>query len=453
MTSLSFNQFDSLTDKKKVQYLKNQTDNYFLFVSAGRGKQPLSLSKDYLNDILVSEPNTTNKLNEIFNYNFKKNGDVKDPQKRKQKKQIGPFDTPTTSELAELKQTSSVVPRSEQIEFVEQQPEIVGLSTDTIEALARAIGSSIKLPQQTKQETAIVNVEQPEINVDVDVESIVKQLQALRGGMVRPSNLRGIVQQVKELGTITNKNTSRVVRAIEEMASTTPTQTDIQNVVDELLEVSAGVEMISEDIQKQTEVISEDIQKQTEVITNVGNEIGRQIGYQTNTIGEYINPYHNKTREQVIQEYNRLGGLYLESLTPETKEDIVKKVDMLKAIKAQNEALVDYQLNKPYSIERGYNRLGFDTFIKTISENPMNQSFKFIQKSIPEITLKYDPNKSRFEVKQGSDIQLEKNYNKAKEFAIKGGFYQDELKELRNAKSAVEKRVENRCFVIKSRKL
>ena len=50
MTSLTFNQFEGLTDEKKVQYLKNQTDNYFLFVSVGRGKQPLSLTKDYLND-------------------------------------------------------------------------------------------------------------------------------------------------------------------------------------------------------------------------------------------------------------------------------------------------------------------------------------------------------------------------------------------------------------------
>jgi hypothetical protein len=446
MTSLTFNQFEGLTDEKKVQYLKNQTDNYFLFVSVGRGKQPLSLTKDYLNDILVSEPNTTNKLNEIFNYNFKKSGDVKDPKKRKEKKQIGPFDTPTTSELAELKQTTSVVPRSEQVEFVEQQPAIVGLSTDTIEALARAIGSSIKLPEQpkpTKQEIPLVNVLQPP--AVVELKPVVQAIENLQDKVITERNIRPILEQLQSLENVSEAgaiNVNKVYQRLGQLIGQSATSEDIQNVVDELLEVSAGVEMISEDIQKQTEVI-----------TNVGNEIGRQIGYQTNTIGEYINPYHNKTREQVIQEYNRLGGLYLESLTPETKEDIVKKVDMLKAIKAQNEALVDYQLNKPYSIERGYNRLGFDTFIKTISENPMNQSFKFIQKSIPEITLKYNPNTSRFEVKQGSDIQLEKNYNKAKEFAIKGGFYQDELKELRNAKSAVEKRVENRCFVIKSRKL
>ena len=398
-TQLSIEDYQKLSKEDQALYLINKIDEGNQLVRPTATGYTNMVKQTILNAVALKKGGAE-RLIEYFKANFDDEGNYKPKGKPKSSRPPRPI-TPPRQPSTPQPTTQPSAPQPTTQPSAPQKPDaVVELSTDTIIQLSQAIINAQKGQSYSKYPSKPIEPVAPD---QADYDNML----AYESAMEDYYNQYEKYQE--QMRTFTTFN--------------------------------------PEEFEKEQELAkSQDIQE-------LGNEIGRQLGYQTNTIGEYINPYRNMSREQVIDEYNRIGGLYLESIIPETKEDIAKKVNLYKEIKAQSEALVDYQTNKPYSIEKGYSRLGFDTFIKTISENPMDQKFKFIQKSIPEVHLKFNPDKSRFEVKQGNEIQLEKNYKIAKQFALKGAFYQDELKELRNAKNAIEKRIDRRCFVIKARKL
>lgn len=391
-------------------------------------------------------------LQEIYDYNFDDEGEPKPniiPKPTESSKSIGAPGAPVPSEtnveqVDDEKGDDIPGPSGSQTledkkkelktkaEEIKNRP--VNLTEETLQRLAQIISQK---PINVQQPS--INVEQPEITVNpsevnIDVEGVINQIKELRGKMIKPHNLRGIVQELKALQTSGKKDTSKIINSIESLVNSVPEAVDIQPIVDELLEVSAGVEMISEDIQ----------------------ELGETITTQFNKVSDYLQPLRNKTKEEIINEYERIGSLYFSSLKEDTREDLMKRLDILKSMDAQAKALAEYKMSNPPYIEKDFTRAGFDMFYKvgdtTPNNIPLYKKYKFIQK-IPDIVISFDPKTGLYKCNQGNEIYVARNYKIADKWATLGGFYNAELTELRKMKIKMENLNDKFYPIFKARKL
>lgn len=191
----------------------------------------------------------------------------------------------------------------------------------------------------------------------------------------------------------------------------------------------------------------------------IGSDIegmGQNIAQQLDNVGDYLQPLRNKTKEEIINEYERIGSLYFSSLHEDTREDLMKRLDMLKSMNAQAKALAEYKRSNPPYIEKDFTRAGFDMFYKvgdtTPNNMPLYKKYKFIQK-IPDITISFDPKTGLYKCNQGSDTYIARNYKTADKWATLGGFYNAELSELRKMKIKMENLNDKFYPIFKARKL
>ena len=170
-----------------------------------------------------------------------------------------------------------------------------------------------------------------------------------------------------------------------------------------------------------------------------------------------MQPFRNKTKEEIIQEFSKIGNSYLQNLNDDTKEDLLRRLDFEKALQVQAKALADYKMNNPPYIEKDFNRIGFDTFYKigdtSYNGTPLSKEYKFIQKEIPKISIRFDPKTGFYKCKQDNDVYIAKNYSIADKWALKGGFYEYELTKLREMKIKMENLNDKFYPIFKARKL
>ena len=218
-------------------------------------------------------------------------------------------------------------------------------------------------------------------------------------------------------------------------------QPNIQNDVDEEAEYDEPEE---EDF-NQEYATSADIQNVAGVVQQVSNQLS-----------DYVNPYRNKTQEEIIKEYEKIGMLYYDNLNESTKDELGEKLNFIKKIEEQSKALAQYKMNNPPYIQKDFERATFDMFTKegdkTPKGIPLSKTYKFIQK-IPDINIKFDVKSGFYKCNQDNETYIAKNYKLADKWASLGGFHMDELRELR--KIAIKQNNLNDKFypIFKARKL
>lgn len=210
---------------------------------------------------------------------------------------------------------------------------------------------------------------------------------------------------------------------------------------------------LNENVLYQTGTLQELSQQQNEIIERGFNSLDQssiltqqneviQRGF--DNVSNYMNPYRNMDKRQMVEEYEKLGFKYLGSMDKETIDDLSKKLNFAKEIELQSKALVEYKLNNPPYIEKGFDRLNFDTFSKVNKENPrdgtpLSKTYKFIQKGIPEIKIQFNSQTGVYDAIQGKESFSTRHYKDMDRWALSGGYYSSELKELRKIRIGQEK--------------
>jgi hypothetical protein len=218
-------------------------------------------------------------------------------------------------------------------------------------------------------------------------------------------------------------------------------QPNIQNDVDE----EADYDEPDEEDFKEDFATSGDIQNVAGVVQQVSNQLS-----------DYVNPYRNKTQEEIIKEYEKIGMLYYDNLNESTKDELGERLNFIKKIEEQSKALAQYKMNNPPYIQKDFERATFDMFTKegdkTPKGIPLSKTYKFIQK-IPDINIKFDVKSGFYKCNQDNETYIAKNYKLADKWASLGGFHMDELRELR--KIAIKQNNLNDKFypIFKARKL
>lgn len=168
----------------------------------------------------------------------------------------------------------------------------------------------------------------------------------------------------------------------------------------------------------------------------------------------YLNPFMGMTQEQIKREFVKRG---LDVYYDMSKSDLVRAAEKLKIIDEMEpycDAILNEITGRPMYVDEGFQRKAFDVFVKTDKLNPqgipLQQTYRYIPKSIPEARVKFDG--KLYNLIQGGTKMAMKNFRDIERIALKGGDYSAELQVMRNIKQNMEKRETPANIVFKSRK-
>ena len=168
----------------------------------------------------------------------------------------------------------------------------------------------------------------------------------------------------------------------------------------------------------------------------------------------YLNPFMGMTQEQIKREFVKRG---LDVYYDMSKSDLVRAAEKLKIIDEMEpycDAILNEITGRPMYVDEGFQRKAFDIFVKTKKTSdkgvPLDQTYRYIPKSIPEARVKFDG--KLYTLIQGGTKMTMKNFRDIERIALKGGDYSAELQVMRNIKQNMEKRETPANIVFKSRK-
>lgn len=281
---------------------------------------------------------------------------------------------------------------------------------------------------QQGQDAATAGAVVPPLNQKVI--DIVLALQKLTDHPTRLQRMfiSEIVTRLKELQDMTKQPTARIIKAIEALVGTVPTQASVQPIIDDVLELMFYAE-------------------------NPQIQAAREIA----SVGDIMNPYRNMPREQIVEEFKRLGVSNWAALGRDTQEVLSRKLNFVKALEEQAEALAAYQQIRPSYIDPTFVRSSFDTFVNTHKSSvrgvPIHQTYKYIIPSIPHAVVKLNPKTGMYDLIQGPTTDHAKNWRDAERWALMGGDYADEMTELRKIRQKTERRKIEPRAIFQARKL
>jgi len=168
-----------------------------------------------------------------------------------------------------------------------------------------------------------------------------------------------------------------------------------------------------------------------------------------------------KSQDQIINTLTQRGLISFENAVEREKylnmseDELIKLGAVRKEIQDQSEKMYDYQSGKDYSVDKGFRRVGFDMFVKDGDKTkrgvPLTKDIKFIYDKIPPIHIKFS--KGMYEAHQEDKVFKSKNFRDCERFAMRGGFYADELAMLRKVEKVYFKKEEPLQVIFKARKI
>lgn len=187
-----------------------------------------------------------------------------------------------------------------------------------------------------------------------------------------------------------------------------------------------------------------------------GGDIPGEATQTITSVGDYMNPFMNKTNDEIAAEFIRLGLDQYMYLLTQDRGRAIQKLNILKEMDEYAYAMINFRdENKPYYVDEGFQRKAFDVFVNTYKSSskgvPLEQTYKYIPQSIPEAKVKFDG--KHYVLTQDGTKMTMKNFRDIERIALKGGDYSAELTALRDIKRAIEKRETPMNIVFKSRKI
>lgn len=200
---------------------------------------------------------------------------------------------------------------------------------------------------------------------------------------------------------------------------------------------------------------SADVQQTTEAVQQT-TEAVQAVQQELNNVADIMNPYRGMTREQLVDEFARMGMQTYAGLTNATREELNRRLNFVKLIEEQAEVMTAYQQRAPNYIPQSAQRLSLDTFVqygaRTPRGIPTDARFTFLPRSIPPAVVKLNRTTGVYELTQGGVTDYAKQWADANRWALSGGAYSDEMRELRKIRIDIERGKKQR-FVGKAYKV
>lgn len=147
----------------------------------------------------------------------------------------------------------------------------------------------------------------------------------------------------------------------------------------------------------------------------------------------YYDPgWRLKTKQELINEFDRIGSTYIEYADEDTK-DLIKRLDLIRKLQAQNRAMASY-VKGEQKIGAGFTPTSMFSSekITAVANNgsPIGKVISFTN-GIEQITIKADGNGGYYGV-QGQQRYGPKTYKEIERWAYLGGFQSSQMKILKN---------------------
>jgi hypothetical protein len=168
----------------------------------------------------------------------------------------------------------------------------------------------------------------------------------------------------------------------------------------------------------------------------------------------YYDPtWRSKTKQELINEFDRIGSTYIEYADEDTK-DLIKRLDLIRKLQAQNRAMASY-VKGEQKIGSGFSPTSMFSSekITAVANNgsPIGKVISFTNK-IDQITIKADGNGGYYGV-QGQQRYGPRTYKEIERWAYLGGFQASEMKVLKNIAEIQRDPSKLKPFVFRARKL
>lgn len=192
----------------------------------------------------------------------------------------------------------------------------------------------------------------------------------------------------------------------------------------------------------------------------VGNALGIGGGGQAgpdpamNTVADFFNPFAGKSDQALKDEFRRLGLERYEYLVDTDKGRAAQKLNILREMDEYAYDMINTAAGGSYYVDEGFQRKAFDVFVNTYKSNPkgvpLEQTYKYLPKSIPESKVKFDG--KQYNLMQDGKKFSAKNFRDIERMALKGGDYSAELAVFRDIKESIDKQEKPMNIIFKARK-
>lgn len=168
----------------------------------------------------------------------------------------------------------------------------------------------------------------------------------------------------------------------------------------------------------------------------------------------YYDPgWRTKTKQELINEFDRIGSTYIEYADEDTK-DLIKRLDLIKKIQAQNRAMAGY-VKGEQKVGAGFTPTSMFSSekITSVANNgsPTGKVISFTN-GIDQISIKADGNGGYYGVQAGQKYGP-RTYKEIERWAYLGGFQSSQLKLLKNVADLQRDPDKLKVVVFRARKL
>lgn len=168
----------------------------------------------------------------------------------------------------------------------------------------------------------------------------------------------------------------------------------------------------------------------------------------------YYDPgWRLKTKQELINEFDRIGAQYIEFADENTK-DLIKRLDLIRKLQAQNRAMAGY-VKGEQKVGAGFTPTSMFSSekITSVANNgsPTGKVISFTN-GVDQITIKADGNGGYYGV-QGGQRYGPRTYKEIERWAYLGGFQASAMKVLKNVADLQRDPEKLKAVVFRARKL
>ena len=169
---------------------------------------------------------------------------------------------------------------------------------------------------------------------------------------------------------------------------------------------------------------------------------------------DYLNPYRSLTEEQLVDKFKEMGLAHYAHLVGTNRQLAEKKLNVIAEMPEYSQNIMDYNRGKPMFADQGFDRKAFDLFVKTTRTTskgvPLEQTYRYLPKSIPEAHVKFDG--KLYNLVQGGTKFAMKNFRDIERLALKGGDYAEELETFREIRKGINTKQAPMNIIFKAKK-
>lgn len=169
---------------------------------------------------------------------------------------------------------------------------------------------------------------------------------------------------------------------------------------------------------------------------------------------DYLNPYRSMTNDQLVSKFTEMGLAHYSHMVATNRELAEKKLNVITEMPELAQHMLDYNQGKSMFADQGFERKSFDIFVQTGRTTnrgvPLEQTYRYLPKSIPEARVKFDG--KLYNLTQGNAKYSMKNFRDIEKLALKGGDYAEELETFREIRKGINTNKPQVNIIFKARK-